>query len=141
MQKTRLDAKDLDRYVAGLRPEFEKTLGQLVEIPTVSMDPDRKGDMRDGASFAVELLRSLGAEARTIDTDLHPLVFGSLVQDPSYPTLTLYNHLDVQPADRAQEGWDHEPFQFTVEDGKFRGKHAEVLRSGKETETGPLQLE
>ena len=79
MQKTRLDAGALDLYVAGLRPEFERNLGRLVEIPSVSMDPDRKADMKACADFAVELLRALGAEARAIDTPLHPLVYGLLV--------------------------------------------------------------
>jgi len=124
MPRSRLDVKELESHIAGLRPEFETTLGQLVEIPTVSMDPAHKTDMRDGAAFAVELLRSIGAEARAIETPLHPVVVGQLIQDPSYPTLTLYNHLDVQPADREKEGWTHEPFRFTVENDKFRGRGA-----------------
>ena len=124
MPKSRLDRKDLDRHVRGLRPEFEATLRKLVEFPTVSMDPDRKQAMQGCASFAVDLLRSLGAEADVVETPLHPLVHGRLIQDPSYPTLTLYNHLDVQPADREKEGWRHEPFRFTIEGDRYLGRGA-----------------
>src|SRR2546430_4822007 len=40
----------LDQYVKQARPRFEEWLGRLVEIPTVSMDPARRNDMRRGAA-------------------------------------------------------------------------------------------
>jgi acetylornithine deacetylase/succinyl-diaminopimelate desuccinylase-like protein len=124
MPKTRLDREHLDHYVEATRPEFEQSLKRLLEIPTVSMDPERRADMRAGAGAGVELLRALGAEARAVDTPLHPLVWGRLVQDASYPTVTLYNHLDVQPADREKEGWSHEPFRFTRDGDRYLGRGA-----------------
>ncbi len=124
MSKSRLDPAALDRYVDGIRPEFERTLKRLVEIPTVSMDPDRKAEMQAGAEVAAELLRAVGADVRILKTPGHPLVWGRVVQDHSYPTLTLYNHLDVQPADQEKEGWHHPPFQFRVQDGKYLGRGA-----------------
>ncbi len=122
MPTSRLDKKKLDRYVTGLRPEFEKTLKRMVEVPTVSMDPERKSAMREGAAQAVKMLQSLGAKARTVKTPLHPLVIGNIVQDKSYPTVTIYNHLDVQPADREAEGWKHDPFRFTIEGDRYLGR-------------------
>jgi acetylornithine deacetylase/succinyl-diaminopimelate desuccinylase-like protein len=122
MEKSTLDAQGLERYVTNLRPEFEHALARLVEIPTVSMDPERRGAMRAGAEAACELLRAIGAEARTIDTPGHPLVFGKIIQNPAYPTLTLYNHIDVQPADREKEGWRHDPFRFVNDGGKYSGR-------------------
>ena len=68
MPKSRLDASHLDRYVQGLRPEFERNLKRLVEIPTVSMDPDRSEEMRFGAEriagcFYVQADDHYGADA------------------------------------------------------------------------------
>lgn len=119
-----IDEQRLDRYVEAMRPEFESALRELVEIPTVSMDPERKADMRAGAEAAAERIRALGGEARILETPLHPLVWGRIVQDASYPTLTLYNHLDVQPADREKEGWRHEPFRFVQDGERYLGRGA-----------------
>ncbi len=41
---------DLKRYAASKRGEFEKVLGEIVEIPTVSVEPDRKGEVHRGAA-------------------------------------------------------------------------------------------
>ncbi|TDI13925.1 MAG: M20/M25/M40 family metallo-hydrolase [Acidobacteria bacterium] len=122
MSKSRLEARALDRYVKGLRPEFEKTLKHMVEIPSVSMDPKRKSAMKASAAHAVDLLKALGAKARIVKTPLHPLVVGKLIQDRSYPTVTIYNHLDVQPADGKKEGWKHEPFRFTKDGDRYLGR-------------------
>jgi acetylornithine deacetylase/succinyl-diaminopimelate desuccinylase-like protein len=122
MPESRLQPNVLDRRVRGLRPEFERTLKELVEIPSVSMDPDCKGAVKECAARAVDLLKALGAGARTVRTPLHPLVVGKLIQDRSYPTVTIYNHLDVQPADRKKEGWKHDPFRFTRNGDRYLGR-------------------
>ena len=107
---------DLDRFIAASRSRFESWLGRLVEIATVSMDPQHKDDMRRGASLAVEYLTALGAEASIIETGGHPLVTGGWRRDPQWPTVTIYNHLDVQPA--MEPEWRRPPFRFAV-DGDF----------------------
>jgi acetylornithine deacetylase/succinyl-diaminopimelate desuccinylase-like protein len=107
---------DLDRYIARSRRPYESWLGRLVEIPTVSMDPDRKDDIRRGASAAVECLSAVGAEASVVRTGGHPLVIGGWRGDPQWPTVTVYNHLDVQPA--LESEWIRDPFKFVV-DGNF----------------------
>src|SRR2546425_8308837 len=64
----------LETYVKESRGRFESWLGRLVEVPTVSMDPQRKDDVRRGASVAVELLTALGADAAVVETGGPPLV-------------------------------------------------------------------
>src|SRR5207253_9710968 len=88
----------LDQYVKQARPRFEEWLGRLVEIPTVSMDPARRDDMWRGASAAVEYLTMLGAKVTILETGGHPLVVGGWIGNPAWPTVAVYNHLDVQPA-------------------------------------------
>ena len=108
------------RSIAELRPEidgllggFEQQLAALVEIPSVSMEPERRPDVGRCADLAVEFLRGIGAEARRLETSGPPLVIGKLPGDPSWPTVTIYNHLDVQPADPVE--WASPPFKFTRE--------------------------
>src|SRR5436309_3349091 len=84
-----------------LRPEFERELKNLVEIPTVSAQKEHKPDIRRGVDAAVALIRSAGGTATVLETEGNPIVWGQLGNDPALPTVTVYNHLDVQPADEA----------------------------------------
>jgi acetylornithine deacetylase/succinyl-diaminopimelate desuccinylase-like protein len=102
---------DIRPRIAELRGEFEDKLAALVEIPTVSMDPARRPEMDACATLACRLLGDIGARADVVDTGGFPMVVGALEQDASYPTVTIYNHLDVQPADAAE--WRSAPFTFT----------------------------
>jgi acetylornithine deacetylase/succinyl-diaminopimelate desuccinylase-like protein len=106
-----LETAKLRARIADLRPEFEEKLAALVQIPTVSMDPARRPQMDACAALAAELLRGLGARVDVLDTGGFPLVVGRIVRDPSYPTVTIYNHLDVQPADGPE--WRTPPFTFS----------------------------
>ena len=68
------------------------------------------------------LVESLGGRARVEKTGGHPLLVGEFPGPKGSPTITLYNHLDVQPADREAEGWRTEPFRFTEQDGRYWGR-------------------
>ena len=110
----------LDEYVKQSRPRFEEWLGRLVEVPTVSMDPARREDVRRGAGIAVGYLRELKADAAIVETGGHPLVVGGWVRNPAWPTVTVYNHLDVQPA--MEPEWTREPFTFSVAGDHYYGR-------------------
>src|SRR5687768_1440583 len=117
-----LDRRALRAYAERVRPEYERWLQRLVEIPSVSSDPSHDEDVARAATTAAELVRSLGGTARVVKTGGHPLVIGGFPGPRHAPTLTLYNHLDVQPADREAEGWRSEPFRFTRRDGRYFGR-------------------
>src|SRR5512146_2256153 len=86
-------------YADDSRGRFETALREIVEIPTVSVEPEHKEDMARGARYAADLLQSMGAKARVYETDGHPLVHGRFETGAGNPTVTIYNHLDVQPAE------------------------------------------
>jgi acetylornithine deacetylase/succinyl-diaminopimelate desuccinylase-like protein len=109
-------------YVEGIRPFFERTLGEMVEIPSISMDPARAGDVRRMAVYATDLLRGLGADAAVVETNGHPIVSGGWITGKNHPTVTIYNHMDVQPAQEPQ--WKQQPFAFRNEGGIYRGRGA-----------------
>ena len=75
------------------------------------MEPDRHPEMDRCASLAEQYLRDLGAQVVRIDTGGFPLVVGRIERDSQAPTVTIYNHLDVQPALASE--WKSPPFSFT----------------------------
>ena len=112
----------LDTYVKTIRPRFESLLGELVEVPSVSMDPEHSTDMRRTAKLAVQLLRHFGADASIVETGGYPVVTGGWHTGATHPTLTLYNHLDVQPAQEPE--WKQAPFAFRKHGGQYHGRGA-----------------
>src|SRR5206468_8120999 len=114
------DPTTLERYTLGARGRFEDSLGHMVEIPTVSMDPAHKTDIERGAQAAAELLRACGARAHVVPPTGNPVVVGEFKAGDSYPTITVYNHMDVQPAQEPE--WKQEPFKFRKENGRYYGR-------------------
>ncbi len=117
-----VDRDALLDFARRMRSDFERHLADWVEIPSVSAEPERAADVRRQAERAVETLRALGAEAELVETAGHPLVLGHLAGPPGAPTVLLYNHLDVQPAD--EPSWTTPPFELQLDgDGDvYRGR-------------------
>jgi acetylornithine deacetylase/succinyl-diaminopimelate desuccinylase-like protein len=108
--------------VGSLRDEFADKLGALVALPSISMEPERHVEVRRCAELACDYLRAAGATAEVIATKGLPIVTGRLLADPSAPTVTIYNHLDVQPADAA--GWRTPPFELRLLGDRYHGRGA-----------------
>lgn len=113
--------KSLEDYALSQRMSFEKSLKDLVEIPSVSADPLHQTDVAGVVSHAADLMRRMGAEVRVLSTGGHPMLHARFDQSGDYPTVTVYNHLDVQPAEKA-DGWSTEPFRFTTRDDRYWGR-------------------
>ncbi|MDQ3012533.1 MAG: M20/M25/M40 family metallo-hydrolase, partial [Acidobacteriota bacterium] len=110
----------LDSYIRGVRGEFEDKLAALVEIPSVSSDPAALPDIRRCGELAAQYLRDFGVKAEPIPTPGNPVVMGSIVTDQKNPTVTIYNHLDVQPADPSE--WNKAPFKFNNVGDRYEGR-------------------
>lgn len=117
-----LNRKSLGQWADSERERFEAALEHLVEIPSVSADPEHAKDIRRCAEAAAGLIREHGGEADILETDGNPIVHGRFATDPADPTLTIYNHLDVQPASRETEPWNTEPFTFTRQGDRYFGR-------------------
>ncbi|MEO7667817.1 MAG: M20/M25/M40 family metallo-hydrolase, partial [Polyangia bacterium] len=117
-----IDTGKVRARIAGWRGSYEDQLASLVELPTVSMDPGRRPEMDRCASLARQLLEGIGARVDVIDTGGFPLVVGRVLRDPAFPTVTIYNHLDVQPADAAE--WQTPPFTFTRQGDRYFARGA-----------------
>jgi acetylornithine deacetylase/succinyl-diaminopimelate desuccinylase-like protein len=109
-------------YPKTVRGEFEKLLKQFVEIPTVSSNPEHKRDIERCAELAASTLERFGGKAKIYETPGHPVVHGVFGDDPDLPTVTIYNHLDVQPASRETEPWTTDPFIMEIDGDTYRGR-------------------
>ncbi len=112
----------IDSFITQSKSRFESLLKEFVEIPTVSMEPDRKQEIIKLAHRAVAVLQDTGFQAQLIQTKGNPIVFAECITNKSWKTLAFYNHLDVQPANPAE--WNHSPFELTIEDGRYFGRGA-----------------
>lgn len=120
MNEAALSREAVQAFAEAHRQAFETELRTLVEIPSVSSDPERRGDLRRCAEAAVDLFRRHGGEARILETEGNPLVLGTLGGDPGDPVVTVYNHLDVQPANEPE--WTSSPFRMEAAEGVYRGR-------------------
>lgn len=114
--------KDLTAFAKRNREAFEALLKEFVEIPTVSAQPEHKPDIARGAELAADTIRSFGGTAKIIKTDGNPIVYGAFDEGRRLPTVTVYNHMDVQPASMETEPWTTEPFVFTPKGDTYYGR-------------------
>ncbi len=104
---------------------FLQELFEMLRIPSLSGDPAHAGDIRRMAQWLETHLSSLGLDkVEIMETAGHPVVYGEwLGAGPDKPTVLVYGHYDVVPAELA-DGWDSDPFEPVVRDGKVFARGA-----------------
>jgi len=106
------------------KDRFLTELLDLLRIPSVSAKSEHNEDMQACAKAVAKSLTDAGAQVATIyETEGHPIVYGEIIVDPSFPTVLVYGHYDVQPADPL-ELWNSGPFDPTIIDGKIFARGA-----------------
>jgi acetylornithine deacetylase/succinyl-diaminopimelate desuccinylase-like protein len=114
----------MQQYIQQHKDRFLSELLELLRIPSVSADSKYKADVRLAAEFICEKLKSAGADIAEInETAGHPIVYGEKIIDKSLPTILVYGHYDVQPADPLNL-WDSPPFEPIVKDEKIYARGA-----------------
>jgi acetylornithine deacetylase/succinyl-diaminopimelate desuccinylase-like protein len=120
---TTLKRDTLLSFANSHREEFETLLRRFVETPTVSVDPNHQGDIQKGVDLTVQTLEGFGAKTQVYRADKgNPVVHAMFGNDNSVPTVTVYNHIDVQPASKETEPWETEPFTFTKKGDTYYGR-------------------
>jgi acetylornithine deacetylase/succinyl-diaminopimelate desuccinylase-like protein len=122
MNETKLTKEALRAFADQNRGRFESLLKDFVERPTISVDPTRKSAIADCVTLACETIKAFGGVPEVLETGGHPIVHGVFGDDASRPTVTVYNHLDVQPASKQTEPWETEPFVFTKKGDRYFGR-------------------
>ena len=114
---------DVAAYLDANRERLLAELLDLLRIPSVSTDPRRAGDVARAAGFVADALRRAGLEARVHPTAGHPVVTAASPPIAGAPTVVIYGHYDVQPAEPV-EAWSTPPFEPVVADGRIIGRGA-----------------
>jgi acetylornithine deacetylase/succinyl-diaminopimelate desuccinylase-like protein len=106
--------KNTQDFIQNNKDRFVKELIDLLKIPSVSADSSFAKDVVKTAEFVADKLRSAGAENVEIcETNGYPIVYGDKIWDKSLPTVLVYGHYDVQPADPL-ELWTSPAFEPVI---------------------------
>jgi acetylornithine deacetylase/succinyl-diaminopimelate desuccinylase-like protein len=106
-------------YQEKNKDRFLEELLELLRIPSVSARREHKPDMVKCAEMVKLRLMEAGADKTEIfPTAGHPIVYGEKIIDPSFPTVLVYGHYDVQPAEPLNL-WHSGPFDPVIKDGKI----------------------
>ncbi len=101
-------------YIQANRERFLNELLELLRIPSVSADPAYQSDVMRMAEATKESLLHAGADrAEVMPTPGFPIVYAEKIIDPSKPTVLVYGHYDVQPADPL-ELWHSPAFEPVI---------------------------
>ena len=106
-------------YQEKNKDRFLEELLELLRIPSVSAKAEHKPDMMACAEAVKQRLIEAGVDKAEIhETPGHPVVYAEKIIDPAKPTVLVYGHYDVQPAETL-ELWKSGPFEPVIIDGKI----------------------
>ncbi len=112
-------------YIEQNLPRFLDELFTLIKIPSVSSHTHRHNDIKNCTEQWKKLLLEAGVDiAEILPTNGNPVVFASKIIDKSLPTVMVYGHYDVMPAEPL-ELWETPPFEPQVRDGKIFARGAD----------------
>lgn len=112
-------------YISSHKERFLEELFSLIRIPSVSAKQEHKPDMQACAERWVELLLSSGADKAVImPTAGNPVVYGEKLISAEAPTLLVYAHYDVMPAEPLNL-WKSKPFEPEIRDGRIWARGAD----------------
>ena len=111
-------------YQSQNKDRFLNELLDLLRIPSVSADSKYKDDVKRCAEAVKQHMLAAGCDkAEVCETAGHPIVYGEKIVDPKLPTVLVYGHYDVQPADPLNL-WTSGPFEPVITDGKIYARGA-----------------
>lgn len=114
----------IKEYIKEHEGRFLEELFALICIPSISAKTEHKEDMQRCARYWQEHLQGLGVHAEVYQTAGNPIVYGEYIIDASAPTVLVYGHYDVMPAEPL-ELWKSEPFEPEIRDGHIWARGAD----------------
>lgn len=110
--------RDLDTFFSTSAARIRDELFELLRIPSVSARSEHDADTARAAEWVAASLRRAGLGAAVYATAGHPIVVGEWRGAPDAPTLLVYGHYDVQPAEPL-DLWQSPPFEPTIRQGRI----------------------
>jgi acetylornithine deacetylase/succinyl-diaminopimelate desuccinylase-like protein len=138
-------------YLDSNKEKFLNELLELLRIPSVSARSEHKNDMMKCAEAIKQRLQEAGVDrAEIFSTEGHPVVFAEKIIDHEKPTVLVYGHYDVQPAEPL-ELWKSPPFEPVIKDGRIYARgacddkgqfymHVKALEIMNNTDTLPVNI-
>ncbi len=114
----------IKEYIKEHEGRFLEELFALIRIPSISAKTEHKDDMQRCANYWQEHLQGLGVQAEVYQTAGNPIVYGEYIIDTSAPTVLVYGHYDVMPAEPL-DLWKSEPFEPEIRDGHIWARGAD----------------
>lgn len=117
------------KYAKDNQKQFLQELNELLTFESISTDPTFEPGIQAAAEWLAEKLKNIGMDKVAImPTGGHPVVYGeNLSAGKSAPTMLIYGHYDVQPADPL-ELWESGPFEPTERDGNLYARGASDMK-------------
>lgn len=104
-----------------MKKNLQTHLDQLIlwlRYASVSGDPEYDSELRAAADWLIKRLEKLGFKVELDETEVSPVVFAEYYVSKDLPTVLVYGHYDVQPADPIKE-WKSKPFEPVIKNGKI----------------------
>jgi acetylornithine deacetylase/succinyl-diaminopimelate desuccinylase-like protein len=111
-------------HINSNKDNYIEELKEYLRIPSISALAENKDDINRAAEFTASKLKDAGMNrVEVFKTEGHPLVYGEWLGAPGKPTVLVYGHYDVQPADPL-DLWDSPPFEPVIKDNKIYARGA-----------------
>lgn len=115
----------IENYLKENEKTIQEKLFGLLRIPSISAKSEHKQDMQKAAEYWTKILLEAGVDkAEVCNTKGNPIVFAEKIIDPEAPTVLVYAHYDVMPAEPL-ELWNTNPFEPVISDGKIYARGAD----------------
>lgn len=112
--KKNMEKNNISNYITDNKDRFLNELLDLLKIPSISADKNYQADvLRTAESIKTRLIESGADKVEICATKGFPVVYGEKIIDPKLPTVVVYGHYDVQPADPLNL-WDSPPFEPVI---------------------------
>lgn len=116
---------NLKNYISENQDRFINELFELIRIPSVSAKSEHKQDMVKNAELLKKFLLAAGVDkAEVIPSDGNPVVYAEKMINPNAPTVIVYGHYDVMPAEPF-DLWKSPPFEPEIREGKIWARGAD----------------
>jgi acetylornithine deacetylase/succinyl-diaminopimelate desuccinylase-like protein len=114
-----MNIQEVKDYIENHKERFINELVELLKIPSVSADSAYDSETERCANHVKQSLLDVGVDfAEVCPTAGHAIVYAEKIIDPTKPTILVYGHYDVQPADPVSL-WSSPPFDPVIKDGKI----------------------
>ena len=115
---------DWQKFIEERREQYVAELTEFLRIPSISSLSEHADDVRRAGEWVAERLRKVGMDAvEVMPTGGHPVVYGQWLHAPGKPTVLIYGHFDVQPADPL-ELWTTPPFEPDIRNERIYARGA-----------------